>query len=138
VNVSGAGQTTVRYIVTAGLSPIPIVFPFTDHGLAPNPPLASITRPDPCVTIVRIDVASSNPLVSSSPPIRYAYTIYFDERRRKIHYFGQHSQYPWHELWISGHGNVVADAPANPTGTIPTPVDLFLGEVPVPPGELDY
>ena len=130
VNVSGTGETTVTFKAVA--------IPFTDHGLAPDPARASITRPNPCVTVVSVDVTSSNPLVPVSPPIHYSYTICFDESRRKINYFGQHTQYPWHELWISGYGNVVADASTNPTGTIPTPADLFLWQVPIEPGDLSY
>ena len=127
----------MTYLVIARAGRIPIVFPFTDYGMAPAPAVAQIKHSHPCVTIVEIDVASSNPLIVA-PPIRYSYKIYFDDRTRKINYFGQHSQFPWRELWISGYGNVVKDVPANPTGTTPTPGDLFFWQVPIKSDELSY
>jgi RHS repeat-associated protein len=126
VNFSGSGMSQVTYHIGSILT-------FTDYGLAPDPARAKVSRSGN-TTIVGIDVASHNPLVSASPPIKYTYTIYFDECSRKIKYFGGHTAYPWHELWISGFNNVVADPPSGPTYT---PADLYKS-APINPGELNY
>jgi len=107
-STSGTGKTRVAFLY---LDPFGGRVGFGTAGAqAPAPPPATVDRsPDLCTVSVDINIYDSPEsgtmplgLPGLTPPIRYRYSLEFDFAEGIVTYLGQHSAYPWHELYIEG------------------------------------
>ena len=110
-SASGTGWTRVSFVrmqLVGGL-PVPTGWG-SATAKAPSPPHASVSRDsDVCVTWVTIDLTGSpqsgaNPLTPPdlTPVIRYSYSLAFDVCKGELRFHGTRSQFPYHELTVSG------------------------------------
>jgi hypothetical protein len=133
---AGTGRTSVDFTTYSTYFPLRLITGWAT-AKAPEPPPARVTRDpaDRCIIRIKIDIydapeSGANPLGPPliTPSIRYQYNIKFDIRTRTLTYEGQHSAYPWHELYIGEVGNSRFSVPLisySPDGRNQNPFDLY-------------
>jgi hypothetical protein len=97
-NIRGVGKTKVTYMVVSTV----LGGVYTRSGTA-NPPDAAWARRKDCYIGVSFRSRASNPLLPS-PNIIANYDILFNMSSGLVTVTGTHTEYPWHELYISEIG----------------------------------
>jgi len=119
-NISGTGLTSVTFYNAFGIEE-------TSTGLAPPPPVATVTRSG-CILNVSVSANTGNPLIMEAPHIKYSYDFSFDTKKGVMTVTGSHGVYPWHEVNTT-KGSAVQFSPA----PVATPGSLFHSPVPITP-----